>query len=255
MIKIKLDKVRSELVAMAPTRGDMQRMLRGLAAVARQRWIHHAQTNLKTTARDYVNGIQDVEFQNDKAVITLVGVLPNMVEQGVEAFDLRTTLLGADAKNAKTAKDGSRYNTVPFQHGAAGSSGRNTGAPMPGPIHQIAKKLEPTLSRPEGGTKWGGRLHLGMKMSNAARAILQTKERPWHSSSIYMHMVRKEKRYEKATQSSYTTFRRISSNSRNAKEHWLHPGIQARHFATKVQEEMGDMVKAVFAPSTRGRRR
>lgn len=250
LLRIDLSKVKGALLATAPTPNDVDRLLRGLGAAVQQRWVSLAQQTLHTSARDYVAGIQPVEVKNRVARVVLVGNMPNLIEHGMSAFDLRTTLLGPGAKNAKTAKDGSRYNTVPFGHGTPGSGGRNVGRPMPQSVHAIAKKLAPTLSRPEGGTQWGGRIHLGMRMSSAARSILTTKEKPWHWGSTYLGMVKQQKTYASATQAKYTTFRRISSNVRRGKEHWLHPGIRARNLALRVQREMEPLVKSLVAPAT-----
>lgn len=249
LLRINLSKLQRAVYATAPTNADIDRLLQGLAAAARQRWIALAQANLRTTARDYIAGIQDVEIKNRVARIALVGTMPNMVEQGISAFDLRTTLLSMSAKNAKTAADGSRYNTVPFSHGSSGSSGRSAGPPMPRSIQAVAKKLGPSLSRPGGGTKWGEKLQNGPGTPKAAAKILNTKEKPWHWGSTYLGMARQQKQYAKATQNKYMTFRRISSNVRRADAHWLHPGIRARRFAEQVQREIAALAGTLL-PST-----
>lgn len=249
LVKIDLTKMKGALLGLHPTPADVDRLLRGIGAVVQQRWVSLAQQSLHSTARDYVAGIQPVEVSNRVARVVLVGVMPNLVEHGMSAFDLRTTLLGPGAKNAKTAKDGSRYNTVPFGHGTPGSGGHNVGRPMPQSIHAVAKRLTPSVSRPEGGTQWGGRIHHGMRMSSAARAILNTKEKPWHWGSTYLGMVKQQKTYAKATQNKFTSFRRISSNVSRGKQHWLHPGIRARNLAVRVQRDMGPIVKALLGTS------
>jgi hypothetical protein len=65
--------------------------------------------------------------------------------------------------------------------------------------------------------------------------------------SIFKGMIREEKTYKSATQSSYTTFRRISSNVRRGKEHWLHPGIKAKNFFPKAQREIEGIVRSTLA--------
>lgn len=250
LISVDLSPLAVAVGAALPHKADLQRVMRGVASAARQEWIRLAKMELKTTSRDYVQGIQEPEEKGGRVSIALVGVLPNMIENGWEGGDMRTTLLGPGSK-AKTAKDGSRYNTVPFRHGAPGSSGRNTGKPMPRPIHSVAKHLAPTLSRPGGISKVGGRhvaygerLHAGMSMSKQARKILTRKERPHHHSPIHKGMIREEKTYEGATQSQYTTFRRISSRVMRG---WIHPGITPRRIGDKVRRFVGkvqsDLVK------------
>lgn len=245
LLKIDLSKVRAAVLARYPNPADLERFIGGLASAARQRIVGMAQSELRTSGRDYIAGVAEVEQQGKVARVVLTGVIPNMVENGWPATDLRTTLLGPGAKNAKTAKDGSRYNTVPFRHGVPGSSGRNVGKQMPKSIYAAAKNLAPTLTRPgkiegKGGqvTIYGQRLAPHLPMSQAARRLLGQKMKPWHAMSIYMGMIRQEKTYAKASQSQYTTFRRISSNVRRGKEHWLHPGIQARRFFPKAQREI-----------------
>jgi len=264
LLKYDLSPFKAALLSAYPSPGDMERFIGGLAVAARQRIIGMAQKQLRTSARDYVAGVQDIEMKGKVARIVLAGTVPNMVENGWPETDLRLTLLGPGAKNVKVAKDGSRYNTVPFRHGTPGSSGRNVGTQMPKSIYAVAKKLTPTLSRPgviTGGrgtiVAYGQRLNPGMKMGAAARRILTTKAKPWHTSPLHLGMIREEKTYAKATQSQYTTFRRISTNSRNGKEHWLHPGITARRFFPKAQTELDAIVRstlaAVLAPP-KGRR-
>lgn len=233
LINVNMHKLGAQIVHSMPTTADAKKALRAVGSAARTEWVRLAQQELKTTARDYIRGIQELEVSENKVSITLTGVLPNMVEQGWAATDLRKTLLGPDS-NAKIAKDGSRYNTVPFRHASPGSSGRNTGRPMPRAIHNVAKALKPTMSRPDGGkTNYGDRLHPGLSMSKAARKILNTKEREHHKTSIYTGMIREQKTYEKSKGSKYTTFRRISSKAGTG---WQHPGITARHLARKVDQ-------------------
>lgn len=252
ILTIDISRLRRTTLGALPASADVDRVLAGIGAASRQRWIKLAQSELRSTARDYVQGIQEVEIKGRVASISLVGVLPNMIERGWPKTDLRTTLL--NSPKAKTAKDGSRYMAIPFRHGTPGSGGANVGRPMPDSIYGYAKKLAPTLSRPTmgGGMKavlYGGRLEPRANMKAEARAVLTTKAKPWHSMSIYRGMIRQQKTYAKASQSSYTTFRMISTNVRNGKAHWIHPGIQARRLAEKVQADIGKMLGEFVATS------
>jgi hypothetical protein len=98
-------------------------------------------------------------------------------------------------------------------------------------------------------------------MGKAAKAILERKEKPWHATSIYTGMVRKEKTYESATQSSYQTFRTISEGvirgevdeKGKAKQHWFHPGISARRFAPRVQKHLEKISMSLVAIALKSR--
>lgn len=252
LITVDTTDLRAKLLALLLNKGDVERITRGLAAAARQRWVAKAQKELRSTSRDYIAGIGEIEVKGQIATIALTGKVPNMVEQGWSGADMRATLLGPGAKNVKTAADGSRYNTVPFRHGTPGTGGRNVGREMPPEIHKEAKKLVATVSRigangKPGAVMYGGRLVPTAKMGEAARTILATKERAHHWGSIYLGMIKEQKTYEKATQNQFTTFRRISTNVKRGAKHWVHPGITARAFAEKVQQEIKGLANDIVS--------
>lgn len=234
----------------AMTADERAAFIRALGAAALSHWKRLAQSELRSTSRDYVAGLSmEPEEGGDGVKIVLEGVIPNMVEHGWPGGDQRAFLL--NSPKARTAKDGSKYLAVPFRHGTPGTSGRNVGAPMPASIHAAAKQLEPSLSAPNGGTKWGGRLKpTSQGVTPKAAKILSTKAKPWHATSVYMGMVRKEKTYERATQSSYMTFRMISSRVRRAAQHWYHPGITPRRFAEATQRHLDKLVADYAAKRT-----
>jgi hypothetical protein len=47
-------------------------------------------------------------------------------------------------------------------------------------------------------------------------------------------------------QSTYTTFRTISSAVKTDPQHWLHPGIDARAFAPKVSKYIKEIAAGIF---------
>lgn len=265
MITVNLATVREEVISRLPAKGDVRKALIALSAAARAEWIAQASDHLKSTSRDYIQGIGEPVVAEKSATIQLTGTLPNMVENGWPETDLRKTVL--TSPHARTAKDGSKYLAVPFRHGTPGTGGRNVGNPMPKPIHNVARHLTSTqtaaaLREMAGRKQWGGRLGLDSPhMNRKARDILSKKEKEWHSTSIYSGMIRKVASYGKTAkgapvmQSSYQTFRTISSRVRNAPEHWLHPGIEARNFAGEVQKFVRSIAGQVFRDAVGGGRR
>jgi hypothetical protein len=261
-VKINLEKVMATVTGAMPARVDKKRIVRGLGAMALQYWKKQAQAGLRSSSRDYLAALQ-LSSTDEKAFIILVGMIPNMIENGWKGGDLRQWLLVG--KNAKQGKNGP-YNTIPFRHGTPGSGGRNVGNAMPESIYQVARKLAPTLSRPgeaigkAGGqtTVWGQRLHPGLPMKEAARKILARVEKPWHATSIYMNMVRKAQPIMGGTKlqtSGYTTFRRISKFSRDKKRHWIHPGIQARRYALQTRRMVERLAMSIVLQSLQGKKR
>ncbi len=251
LIKISTTKIAASLLARLPTKADKGRMVSALGSAAHAHWTRKALQNLKATSRDYAENLR-WDSDEESAHITLTGVLPNLVEQGFQGGDMRDWMFGGG--RAKQAKAGHKYLTIPFRHGTPGTTGRNVGIPMPPAIHVAAQKLKATLSRPknpisnQGGRTvlYGQRLHPDLpKIGKAAKNILTSKTvgkyhyRPWHASSIFTGIIRQQKKYAKATQSSYTSFRVLSQavtrgekdTEGKATQHWFHPGIKARHYA------------------------
>lgn len=236
-IKVNIAPMVRDITARLPTESDKKRIIAGLGAAAYQFWTKLAQTQLKSSSRDYVNALV-YAVDDSRATVALVGQIPNMIENGWPGGDMKGYLLSG--KNVKHSKDGTPYNTVPFRHGAPTSSGRNTGAQMPMSIYKVAQKLAPTISRPmseqgkAGGTQWGGRLHPGLPMKDLTRKVLTRKMQPWHKSGVYEGMVRKAQPTAagKLQTSGYTTFRRVSAKS--DPKAFIHPGIAPRKFAKQV---------------------
>lgn len=265
MISVKLDQAKATILASLPATADRTRIVRGLSAAALQKWKKLAQERLRSTSRDYVNGLEH-SIEGEKATISLNGKLPNMIERGWPGGDMRDWLLSSP--KAKQGKRGP-YLVVPFRHGSPETTGRNVGPTMPDSIYDVAKKLSPTLSRPgkavsnQGGrtTVWGARLHPGLPMSAQARGILGRVEKPWHATSIYMDMVRKGKHIAggKIQTTGYHTFRTISRAVRMGEDeqgfmraNWTHPGIHARNLAREVEKYIAKIASAVVAQATGG---
>lgn len=256
LIEINLQGIAAQLLATMPTPDDRQRLVAGIGQAALVYWKQQAQRALKSSSRDYVQALS-LEVKSDKAIITLSGGLPNLIENGFAGGDMREWMLkGPRAKQGRRGK----YLVVPFGHGTPGTSGRNVGPTMPIAVYDAAKKLAPTLSRPGGGARYGGRLNQRTPgISDEVRNLLQAKARPWHATSLYAGMIRSEKTYKRATQTSgYKTFRTISENvtrgARDARgralEHWFHPGIKPRLLALKTQDFIQRSVGSMLAAAT-----
>jgi len=254
----------------------LRRVLPEIAEAVRNEIVSYAQRELHTTGEDYVQGLQLLHVplspQNlrsgarEFASIVLVGQVPNMVEVGWEGGDMKEALL--QGRNAKVSEDGTRYNTVPYRHFTPGSTGRSgqtmgsaygpgrgglsrsSGGPMTRAdaeklgrtVHREAKKLQATTSHASGGTTWGDRLRGGVGGAGLLRSH--------HKGDIHEGMVRKEKTYRKATQSSYMTFRRVSDNSDPAA--WMHPGITGRHFFDRAAKRVDKIAGFIVGNAVRG---
>lgn len=229
-----------------------------VAANARDYWVSLAE-DLTSTRSAYINGIQPVADASSgeggyAKVITLVGQLANALENGQRATDLHDTLLGPNVpvvparqnlKGKHAKKGGGFYRVIPFRHQTPGSAGLH-GKPLGSPyiatlgvkeaealgqrIYQMAKRLAPTEGMPGQKIKWGQRLtgDVGPRL------------REHHHSPIYAGLVKNSKAYEKATQSTYSTFRTISSGSPG----WRRKETPGLHYADAVKK----FVESTLAP-------
>jgi hypothetical protein len=249
-----------ELVGLHPS--ALEPLVRDIATAARAEWIRVAGAELRTSRRDYLRGIQEVVFAGNTATVSLVGQLPNIIEQGMGRIDMRDTLLGPNVPVAPEGRFGKHltirpsgavgfYRAIPFRHatpGTGGAVGQAMGEQYQGHeavedagqlgqrVYERAKKLKATTSDPYKGTKWGGRLPVGLA------PLLK----PHHKTDIFAGMVRERKTYSKARQSKYVTFRTISTLIRD--ESWIRKATSGRHFSKKVSRFVDEIApKALSA--------
>lgn len=240
-------------------------VLRDIADASRNEWIRVAGKELSTTRRDYLAGIQPVEFKPGSAVISLVGELPNLIEKGQAAYDMHDTLLGPNVPISPPGKYGKHlkidpktfktgyYRAIPFRHATPGTRGavgtamgqqykdhdavRDAEA-LGKKVYGKAKRLKGTTSDPYGKTTYGGRLPEG----------LAPKLKPHHKTDIYAGMIRERKTYEKATQSQYMTFRMISTGSPG----WRRKRTEGKFFAAKVSQYVAKLAPKAFGALMEG---
>lgn len=239
-------------------------VMRDVVDGARDYWIQLASKEFHTTKQEYIQGIQEVNWiSEDTAVISLVGVLPNILEQGMAAKDLHDTLLGPNVPVAPLGqpgkhprKEGGYYRAVPFRHRTPGQGAHGTpmgqahekmlgsdwSKQLGKDVYKAAKKLEASVTDPyTGRTKWGGRLDT-RQITNKGEQVFVPKLKEYHAADPYSGMVRMEKTYEQATQSSYMTFRTISVDAGGqgvGSSPWIRQATPGRNLASKVAEHVG----------------
>jgi hypothetical protein len=235
---------------------------------ARAKWTDLANHRLNTTRQAYIAGLQPIELQPGRGILTLAGGLPVGIEEGFGEMDLHKTLLGPDVPIAPLGQKGKRpiaghpgkyYRSIPFRHAAPGSRGA-TGVPMGraygemlgekaakrlgSAVYKAAKALSPTTGVPYGPTQWGGRMAPGgINWGQGVRWKGAPKLKPSHSTDIYAGMVRMEKFYKKGPQSEYMTFRTISDM---VPEKWHRKATPGIHLVDEVAKYVEDILPAAF---------
>lgn len=185
-------------------------------AIIRDRWQTDIQRKLMSSRPLYLQGlgfdsiVYPLGSDGFAGAVQLKGKFPNMLETGFGPFDIKVGL--GKSSRVKQKKNGGWYITVPFRHSTPGSF--MYGAPMPKNVYAAAKKLQNSgrLSYPGAGDKsWTG---------------YQRKNK------TYDGLTRIVKSYQKAKQSQYMTFRRVSDRSDPMS--WWHPGYQGVKEAEKL---------------------
>ena len=249
----------------------VQTLVADIAEKAQEEWIRVAGAALHTSRRDYLDGIQPVVGNGSVATISLVGMIPNLIEPGMSEVDLHDTLLGPKVPVAPKGQRGKRqrfrrnddgtlsadgyFRAIPFRQATPGTKGA-AGAAMGSPfgenasklgkaVYELAKGLKGSTSQPGGPTKWGDRLKEG----------LVPKLKEYHATDIYAGMVKLEKTYRKGPQSQYATFRTISVDGTGkgvGSSPWIRPSTPGKGFAKQVSEYVGQIAPMAFETYAKG---
>lgn len=194
-------------------------------------WEQEAILSLHSSRQQYINSLVVVDEGFAKGAVMLVGKFPNMIENGADSFDIKEGAL--NGPNAKTGKNGSKYNTIPFGFGTPGALEENfSGGVLPKEIHDIVSKKPANEPLQKYDLK-----NVSSSLRQPQKKTVKMPENKsfkeyQHKSSIYEGV---SKRTDKSTgQNTYGSFRRISENS--SPESWVHPGLEAHHIAEKALE-------------------
>ena len=85
-------------------------ILGNVAAASRDYWVNLASEDNSSFRHDYINGIQPVNLNKGIAIISLVGAIPHLLENGSDALDMRTTLLGPNVPVVPRGDRGAHLN-------------------------------------------------------------------------------------------------------------------------------------------------
>lgn len=205
-------------------------------------WEALAKKNLKSTLPEYLANLNKVDKGRFAKQIILTGVLPNMLEQGASAFDMKAGFQKSNkvkyslpVYNAKgtLVKEGSWYLTIPFRIGTPGTLGQAgfTGS-MPDEIYRLMR------GAPAGDSLKKNEIPEPYDVPRSREAITSPKSSQVlydaykHKSSIYEGLFKQSGAYGKTTQNTYGTFRRVGGNSDPLS--WINRGINAYHLAEKA---------------------
>ena len=200
-------------------------------------WRLKASQTLHSTRNDYVNNLDITKTGKFSRVITLHGVLPNMIEQGANGFDIKEHFeKSKKAIHTIDKKGGAHwYLTIPYRHGTPGIVGENAAFSdiMPVEVYKIAKTLHKSqqLSKNELPAKYQIPKTHYFRMPGQKQVVSYK-----HKSPIFSGLKKSTGVYAKTTQNTYVTFRRVSDKSDPMS--WIHPGIKQYDLLGKTLSEV-----------------
>jgi hypothetical protein len=221
----------------------------GLARAAQDHWISLAQTKLKSSRADYINGLRQAESYRQRVTastqsfeITLVGRMPNNFEFGMPSFDMKSVRPGwLGGAKARRAKDGSFYTVIPFRH----STSSETNLDYTGKARAISSpsslKSQLRSAVKEYGLDRMVKTATGQVVKGAVSKI--PNKAPVHPYLQGVTRIQNTKRGG-GGQSQLMSFRVMSENSDPSS--WIHPGIRPANLLPEVEKWVDNQLDRIL---------
>lgn len=239
----------------------MKEAARDLAAQTHAHILEEVQEKLHSTRQKYIDALGMTQVDNDTWVITL-GKEAMWIEEGITPNkDMLDGLLRSP--KAKTAKDGSRYLVVPFEHKKGQTSQTSAQKSLTDTIKSEMKKRKIPYGKLEthaDGRPKTGLLHsfdimkqpikTGQGVGQGHGPVGAVKQGPTgipflQGVRVYQTKV-KDKAGKESVKKSIMTFR-IASSKHKGQGRWVHPGLEAKRFfdeaARWAQKEFEDRIR------------
>lgn len=200
--------------------------------------LEQVQQKLHSSRQKYVDALSFDKIGDDTWVISLDH--PAMwIEEGIPpGTEMIDWLLGpgrsGKGKNIKTAKDGSRYRSIPLQHNKGPTQSTPKGTSLTDMLKQAMKERK----IPYGGIEKDatGKPKIGLLHSFDVKKLDNGKTVPLGRSGksmlqgvrVYQKPV-KDKNGNTSVKKAILTFRTVSSKAKGTGA-WVHTGFEAKHF-------------------------
>ena len=213
-----------------------------VAEVVAAAWKAEAQSyGLKSTLNLYKRAVQIREVSATHVIISLSGIVPLMIENGVAAHDMRSYLLRTQRPGAapiRYVKSGPRKGE-PYRYIMFGRTRADIDTYGGRGAARAARALAPSMSAT------GGRLLIGGRYRNPSAHYIN-KLGIRSTSPALSGMVRLEATTTTAagapgTNTTYAAWRTISTKRADA---WQHPGRPAANLAGRVAAQIPQLVEA-----------
>ena len=220
------------------------RILEDIGTGVYARWQAAANERLLTSKADYKKSLFPPEATGDGGItIALRDVFPNLVENGMDAYDMHSSLLPGKKGVHMDPVTGTLWRNVKFRH-TGPATGHTVGTPMGFQFivqkgNYRAKQLGSRVYRQ--ATKLGkdGRTR---RMKEGLAPLLQDKfgHNRNHATDIFAGMARITKDgTASGPTADFRTWRRMQKPGTGGK--WFHPGIRAKRLLDVVLNDLDDI--------------
>jgi hypothetical protein len=207
-----------------------QELLSGLCNELARQWSQQAREKLRSTRSEYIRSLKVFKEGEFRGGVELIGWLPNRIEGGLSAFDMKLGML--KSSKTKIGKKGQTYITVPFRIGVPTTLGDNDffSSIMSPATYKVAKALQETQQVKQSQLS-------GPDAIPQTRAFVKTQTQIFdaytHKSSVFAGIQKGQGQFH----GQYGTFRRISSTGSDPNS-WIFSGIKAYHLAEAALDKM-----------------
>ncbi len=226
----------------------------GIAQAARNEWVRLAMARCQTSRDIYVGGLRAAgSFRTSRTTggatqfeISLVGEMPNNLENGMDSFDMKTVRPGwLGGSKAKTGKDGKKYITIPFRH-STGNSARMGYTGKAKAINSPDLKTQLRATVKSYGLDRMVRTATGNVVSGSVARVPNTA--PVHPYLQGLTRIQQPSSGSTAAgqrgSGQLMTFRRMSENSDPSS--WIHPGLPGVKILPDVEKWVDGQVDTMI---------
>lgn len=252
--------LRSELEPAA--RKILREAARDLASQSHAHILENVQDQLHSSRDKYVQALHFKQEDDDTWVVSL-DRSAMFIEEGMFEHEMIDDML--KSPKAKTAKDGSRYLVVPFQHNKGPTSQTPAATDLTNTIKAELKRRQIPYGKLE--TDANGQPKTGLLHSfDIMKAPVKTHQGPGQGHGqigsvrqgitgipflqnirIYQRNVQDQKTSRSRVVRSVMTFRIVSSKHKGTGR-WVHPGLIAKHFFDEAAEWALDQWERKIVP-------
>lgn len=258
MFKINVDVSAISQLANKATEQLLPAIQNGIQTLSTQTHLHIAENvnnSLHSSRQKYIDALKWQQVDNNTYLIVLereAWWIEDGIAPGTEMVDYLLRQANPNSKPPKTARDGSRYRAIPFQHNKGPTQQTKTqnelketiraemskrgipygkiemgadGTPKLGKLHSFDIKDKPLKTHQGVGQGWG---EIGKpKVGATGIPFLQ-------GVNIYQTKV-KDKSGRESVQKQIMTFRIVSSKHKGTGR-WVHPGFEPKKFLQEGYE-------------------